>query len=69
MTVVGGVIGILAALGVGQAARSMLYELQAHDPAVLVVSVLLLMVVTVGAGFIPAYRASRIEPMRALRYE
>ncbi|MGE0040958.1 MAG: ABC transporter permease [Vicinamibacterales bacterium] len=69
MTLVGGVIGLAAAIGLGTLARSLLYELQGYDPLVLSVSVFLLAAVALGAGAIPAFRASRIEPMRALRYE
>ena len=47
----------------------MLFEIQPHDPAVIVISTLMLVLVAGGAGFVPAYRASRIDPMRALRYE
>ena len=69
MTLVGGVLGLAAALGLGRLARSMLFEIQPHDPAVLFTATVLLVLVAVAAGFIPAYRASRIDPMRALRYE
>jgi predicted permease len=69
MTVVGGVIGVAAALGLGRAARSLLFELQAYDPFVLALSTVLLAAVAFGAGFIPAYRASQIDPMRALHHE
>ncbi|HXV61702.1 MAG TPA: hypothetical protein VEK15_13470 [Vicinamibacteria bacterium] len=44
-------------------------RLSVHDPAVLAVATLTLGLVAAGAGFIPAYRASRIDPMRALRHE
>jgi len=69
MTLVGGVVGIAAALGIGVLARSMLFELQGHDPVVILSSTALLTLIALGAGFIPALRASRIDPMRALRYE
>jgi predicted permease len=69
MTAVGGTIGLAAAVSLGRLAASLLYQLQAHDPVVLVGAALTLSVVALGAGFIPAHRASRVEPMRALRYE
>jgi predicted permease len=69
MTVVGGLVGAGAALGLGRLARTLLFELQGHDPAVLAASTALLVLVALGAGLIPAHRASRVDPMRALRYE
>jgi ABC-type antimicrobial peptide transport system permease subunit len=39
------------------------------DPAVLALSAVALALVAVSAGFIPAHRASRVDPMRALKYE
>ena len=69
MTIVGGVIGIAGALGLGRVARSLLFELEGHDPVVIVLSTLVLTTVALGAGYIPALRASRVEPMQALRYE
>ena len=69
MLVIGGVIGVAAALGLGRAAGSLLYELEGHDPLVLVASVVLLAAVAFGAGYVPAFRASRVDPMEALRYE
>jgi ABC-type antimicrobial peptide transport system permease subunit len=69
MTVVGSAVGLIAAAWLGRLAESMLYEMKGRDPAVLVASAALLTVVALGAGFVPAYRASRIDPMRALRYE
>jgi predicted permease len=69
MTLVGGLIGVAGAVGVGYSASSILFQLQAWDPVVLAVSALLLAGVALIAGFIPARRASLIDPMRALRYE
>jgi len=71
MTVVGGLVGSAVAIGVGRVAASaqLLYQLSAYDPVVLAASVGLMAIVALTAGFIPAYRASRIEPMRALRWE
>ncbi|MGH9322246.1 MAG: ABC transporter permease [Vicinamibacteria bacterium] len=69
MALVGGVIGIVAALGLGRLARSLLFEVEGHDPLVLLASVALLAAMALAAGFVPALTASRIDPMRALRYE
>ena len=69
MTIVGGVVGVVAALALGRVARSLLFELDAHDPLTLVASAAVLVFVALGAGLIPAHRASRLDPMRALRYE
>jgi predicted permease len=69
MMVVGSVIGIAAAVGLGRAASSLLYGLKGHDPVVFTLSVLVLVLVALGAGYIPARRASRVNPIQALRYE
>lgn len=69
MTLVGGVIGIAGAIGLGRAAASLLFELKGYDPIVIAVAAVLLAVVALGAGLLPALRASRIDPMAALRYE
>lgn len=69
MTGIGGAVGLLAALGLGRLARSMLFQLQAHDPLVLTTAVVLLSAIALIAGFIPAQRASKVDPMLTLRYE
>ncbi len=69
MTLIGGVIGVAGAYYLGRAAASLLFELRPYDPAVMGLSVVLLTIVAFGAGYIPAYRASRVHPMQALRYE
>ena len=69
MTAIGGAIGIAAALGLGRAARSLLYGLEGYDPMTVVAAAVVLALVAFGAGYIPALRASRVHPMQALRYE
>ncbi len=69
MTIVGAILGLAGAYYVGSAARSLLFEVRGNDPAVYAASVVLLAIVALTAGFIPALRASRVEPMQALRYE
>jgi predicted permease len=69
MTAIGGVIGLAAAVGLGQLAQSLLFELKGSDPVVLVASAVALALVAMAAGFVPALRASRVDPMLALRYE
>jgi predicted permease len=69
MVLVGSTIGLVVAALLGRLAESMLYQLKGSDPGVLVAAGASLALVALGAGFIPAYRASRIDPMRALRYE
>jgi predicted permease len=66
---IGGVIGIGVAVLLGHFAESLLYQLKGYDPAVLSLTAVLLTVVALAAGYIPAYRASRVHPMQALRYE
>ena len=48
---------------------SLLYELQGSDPVVIAGAAAVLAVVAFAAGFLPALRASRVDPMQALRYE
>ena len=69
MTLVGGIVGTLVALGLSRFARSLLYEIEGTNPIVVAGAILALSVVALGAGSVPAHRASRIDPMRALRDE
>jgi predicted permease len=69
MTLIGGVIGIGGAIALGRAASSLLFQLEGYDPVVIVVAAATLALVAFGAGLLPALRASRIDPMAALRYE
>jgi predicted permease len=69
MLLAGGIVGIAAALGLGRAAQSLLYGLQGHDPIVFALSVVMLAAVAALAGYVPARRAARVDPMQALRYD
>jgi ABC-type lipoprotein release transport system permease subunit len=61
------VVGILAALAFGRTARSLLCGLDEHDPATVVMAALVLAAVALAAAYLPARRASSIDPMSALR--
>ncbi len=69
MTLVGGGFGLLAAFGMGRVAQSLLFQMQGSDPLVLVSAALVLALVSLGAGLVPAFRASRLEPVTALRHD
>jgi predicted permease len=69
MTLAGAAVGVAAAVVIGRFAESVLYQLSARDPLVMVAAVVLLAAVALGAGFVPARRAARINPNEALRYE
>ncbi len=67
MALTGLVLGSVVSIAVAREIRSMLYDTQPGDPATFAGTVLLLTAVAAVAGYLPARRASRIEPMRALR--
>jgi predicted permease len=69
MTAIGGAIGIAGAFVLGRGAAALLYHLEGDDPLVFAASAALLTLVAMAAGLVPAMRASRIDPMRALRYD
>lgn len=69
MLLVGGVIGVGAALALGRAAGSLLFGLDGKDPMVVFSSIIVITLFAVAAGYIPALRASRVDPLSALRYE
>lgn len=69
MLLIGGAVGIAAALGLGRLAQSLLFQLEGHDPTALLAAVLLLTLVALAAALVPAQRAARVDPMLALRYD
>lgn len=69
MTLIGSIIGVAAAFGLGRAAQSQLYQLEGHDPLVFSAAVVVLALVAFGAAWLPARRAALVDPMQALRYD
>jgi ABC-type antimicrobial peptide transport system permease subunit len=69
LVAIGGAIGLAMGFILAQFLSSFLYGVQAWDPTVYALVPLLLLPVTFLATFLPALRATRIDPMVALRYE
>src|SRR6266581_427462 len=69
MLVIGILAGTALSLVAGRAASSMLFGLKPYDPLTLVAAGVLLAVIAALASFVPARRASRLDPLVALRYE
>jgi predicted permease len=69
LAVAGAAVGIGVALGVTRYLASMLYDVRANDPVTIIAVAVLLALVALAACFIPARRATRVDPIIALRYE
>jgi hypothetical protein len=66
---IGIIPGLIAALAVMRLLEGFLYEVDAHDPLTFVAIILLLAGTSLLACYIPARRAARVDPIRALRYD
>jgi len=66
---VGGLAGLCGALALGRGLRGLLFEVPGHDPLTFLLSAVLLAAVAIAASDGPARRASRVDPLRALRSE
>jgi hypothetical protein len=62
-------IGVTLSLLAGRTASSMLFGLEAYDPVTLITAIVMLIFISLLASFAPAHRASKVDPMVALRCE
>ena len=69
LVVIGLMVGVGASLLLTKTAETLLYELKPNDPLTIALATLLLALVAALAGYLPARRASRVDPMVALREE
>ena len=67
--VIGLAIGLAVVLALGRLLASQLYQISAHNPLLLGATTVLLGLVAIAACLIPARRATRVDPIIALRYE
>jgi ABC-type antimicrobial peptide transport system permease subunit len=68
-TIGGAALGLLGAWFSARLLESLLFQVHAHDPFLLGLALLILLVVAFFAAWIPARRAMRVDPIVALRYE
>ena len=67
LTVPGIVVGLMLALASARVLSGLLYEVGAQDPATYVLVSLVLLLVAAGASYLPAYRATRVNPVQSMR--
>jgi ABC-type antimicrobial peptide transport system permease subunit len=69
LAVVGAAIGAIGAAAMSRYVRKMLFNVAPSDPAMIAGAVAMMVLIALIAGWIPARRASRLDPMTALRHE
>ena len=69
LVAIGVVIGIAASLAAGRLVRSQLFGLEPTDLPTMAAAMFVMVAVSAVAGYLPARRAARVDPMIALRYE
>ena len=69
LTILGLSVGLALGLGAARIVANRLYDVNTTDPVSIILTVLLLGIASLAAGYFPARRAARIDPMEALRYE
>jgi ABC-type antimicrobial peptide transport system permease subunit len=69
LTGIGAAIGLAAALAFSRALQSQLFQVSAFDPLTFTITALILIAAALVASYIPARRATRVDPMHALRHE
>lgn len=69
LALIGAAAGVIAGLLLMRAMRSLLYGVSAADPTSFIAAAVLLFIIALLACYIPARRATRVDPMIALRYE
>jgi ABC-type antimicrobial peptide transport system permease subunit len=69
VVLIGAVLGAIGATLAGRFIRAMLFEVAPGDPPAIAGAIALLLIVGAGAAYLPARRATRVDPVLALRYE
>ena len=69
LVAIGAVLGVAAALWAGRFVETVLFGLSPRDPLTIASAVGVIVVVAALAGYLPARRASRVDPMHALRQQ
>jgi ABC-type antimicrobial peptide transport system permease subunit len=69
LVVIGVVGGVAAVLPAGRFVRNQLFGITPADPTAIGLAIVVLLLVAAVAGYLPARRATRVDPVLALRYE